>query len=95
MHKTVILNIDGIEYEIQFNFCTNPFCKLFGEEQYRFEHKYKPSIYKTEQKGKDSEPYLVCNDDPTRKHGVSLGCNTKLISNWAAAEEIRRLARQI
>lgn len=30
LFKEVGLNIDGVEHEIQANFCTSPFCRWFG-----------------------------------------------------------------
>lgn len=84
---------DGITHKIQYNFCTNPYCKWYGQEQFRFEAvKGKPSRYKLS--GRGSKKSLVCNPDPMHPdRGMTLNCNSITVSNWSVAEEISRLIR--
>jgi hypothetical protein len=79
-------------YNIQMNFCTNPYCKWFGLDQEKFDTKGKPSRYKLSGSGKSKTIY--CNPDPIKpSHGMTLGCHTRPFSNWSVAEEISRLVR--
>ncbi|MFC4802122.1 insertion element protein [Neobacillus sp. GCM10023253] len=82
---------NGKQYDIEYNFCINPFCKWFGLPQKRFENvKNKPSRYKLG--GAGDEKDLVCNPDPDKNgRGISLGCTCKTVSNWSVVEEIKRL----
>lgn len=84
---------NGSTYKIQFNFCTNPFCKWCGQDQHRFESvKGKPSRYRLS--GRTSRKMLVCNPDPIHPdRGMTLNCYSTAISNWSVAEEISRLIR--
>lgn len=84
---------NGNTHTIQYNFCTNPFCKWCGKEQVKFETvKGKPSRYKLS--GKSSKKMLVCNPDPIHPNvGMTLNCYSTAISNWSVAEEISRLVR--
>ncbi|KAB8136249.1 insertion element protein [Gracilibacillus oryzae] len=80
-------------HKIQYNFCTNPFCKWCGQEQVKFETvKGKPSRYKIS--GTSSKKSLVCNPDPIHPNrGMTLNCYSTAVSNWSVAEEISRLIR--
>jgi transposase-like protein len=84
---------NGNTHKIQYNFCTNPFCKWCGKEQMKFETiKGNPSRYKLS--GRSSKKMLVCNPDPIHPNvGMTLNCYSIAISNWSVAEEISRLVR--
>ncbi|CAN7598046.1 insertion element protein [Peribacillus frigoritolerans] len=84
---------NGNTHKIQYNFCTNPFCKWCGQEQVKFDTvKGKPSRYKLS--GRSSKKMLVCNPDPIHPNrGMTLNCYSTAISNWSVAEEISRLVR--
>jgi transposase-like protein len=83
----------GQKHQIQYNFCTNPFCKWCGQDQLKFETiKGKPSRYKLS--GTGSRKGIVCNPDPIHpSRGMTLGCYSSAVSNWSVAEEISRLIR--
>jgi len=89
-----ILKIKGIEYEIQYNGCYNPFCKWYGLPQKQYDYiKFKPSRYRLSgTKTKEDHAALLCNDveDPTVE-GHSLDNTSETLSNWSVAEEIKRL----
>lgn len=84
-----------IDIKFNYNFCTNPFCKWCGQEQVKFETiKGKPSRYKLEGGGKNSQKKLRCNPDPINPTiGMTLNCSPMTVSNWSVAEEISRLVR--
>ncbi|MCM3704966.1 insertion element protein [Cytobacillus firmus] len=86
---------NGNTHKIQYNFCTNPFCKWCGKEQVKFDTvKGKPSRYKLEGGGKNSQKKLRCNPDPINPTiGMTLNCSPMTVSNWSVAEEISRLVR--
>lgn len=86
-----IIKIDGKEYDIQINFCIDPFCKWFGIEQKKYEDiKHKPSRYKIA--GAFDEKQLRCNDvDDNNIAGHVTESRTALFSNWSMASEIKRL----
>ena len=83
----------GQKHLIQYNFCTNPFCKWSGQDQLKFETiKGKPSRYKLS--GTGSRKGIVCNSDPIYPNrGMTLGRYSSAVSNWSVAEEISRLIR--
>lgn len=86
-------------YHIQYNFCTNPFCKWYGLQQEKFSSiKNKPSRYKLggskQGRNKGEGKRIICNPDPINPgRGMTFGCSTTPLSNWSLAEEIERLTR--
>src|SRR5690606_22945189 len=81
---------NGKTYKVQYNFCTNPFCKWCGQEQATLKGKSKR--YKLS--GTKSKKSLVCNPDTIHPDkGMTLNCNPITVSNWSVAEEISRLIR--
>jgi len=90
LFRPVRVFYEGEWYSLQFNYCTNPFCRWFGEPQRRREHlKYKPHRYRLI--GTLEEPRFICNPLRPSENGVSWGCKTTALSNWSIAEEIARL----
>jgi hypothetical protein len=84
-------------YDLQLNTCTNPFCKWFGMPQDRFETvKNKPYRYKLTGNPKDKNQRVTCNPDPLEpdKGYMTWNCTSGTISNWSAAEEIKRLIQK-
>lgn len=93
LFKTVKFEWNGKKYEIQFNTCTNPFCKWCGLPQEKFNIKGKPSRYKLDS-SVSSERVYKCNPDPINPNsGITLNCRSVALSNWSIAEEISRLIR--
>lgn len=93
LYEPVSLSYDSKRYDIQFNYCTNPFCLWFGQPQKRFENiKNKPSRYKLSSKGKGKRDVIVCNPIH-EKHSAKTthNCTVTPLSNWSVAEEIKRL----
>jgi transposase-like protein len=83
-------NWNGKTHKIQYNFCTNPFCKWCGQEQATLKGKSKR--YKLS--GTKSKKSLVCNPDTIHPdRGMTLNCNPITVSNWSITEEISRLIR--
>ena len=80
---------NGVVYEIQYNYCGNPYCDNHGQAQTKYATKGKSSRYKLS--GSGTEKSLVCNPDPTG--GRTLGCYTSTLSNWSIAQEIQRLVQ--
>ncbi|WP_147802846.1 insertion element protein [Alkalicoccus halolimnae] len=82
----------GQAYQVQYNFCTDPYCKWKGLHQEKFTSvKRKPNRYKLT--GTGDRKALKCNPDPLNpKSGAVLGCSTQTYSNWSIVEEIARLA---
>ncbi|WLR55435.1 insertion element protein [Mesobacillus subterraneus] len=79
------------EYEIQVNYCSDPFCKNHRQPQEDYKIG-KSKRYKFT--GKDGSRTINCVPDPTNQMGVpTLGCYTKTFSNWSLATEIERLVR--
>lgn len=81
----------GQIFEIQTNFCANPYCKNHHQTQKKYNigknQRYKIS-------GKETERTVYCNPDPSNLNGVpTLGCYNKTHSNWSLATEIERLIR--
>lgn len=95
LFQTVKIKLNGKEYEIQVNTCANPFCKNFGLPQKQYEVKSRPRRYKLELRtGSDSNhSFIRCNPDLENPHiGAALNCTSTAFSNWAVAEEIKRLS---
>lgn len=87
----ITIFINDTIHIIQLNYCSNPFCKWFGEPQVRFDDiKNKPFRYKLSGIGEKKK--IVCNPNKTNTvDGISLECTTTAYSNWSIAEEIKRL----
>lgn len=94
LFKPITLQVNGQSYHIQFNRCTNPFCKWFGETQKEYSDvKYKPSRYRLEGSKKYGSQFIKCYPDPTGSPiGTTWSCTCTPFSNWSVAEEIMRLA---
>lgn len=89
--RPVHLHWNDKEYEIQLNFCSDPFCKNHNQPQAKYKFG-KNKRYKIS--GKFNSRTINCVPDPTDKMGVpTLGCYTKTFSNWSLATEIERLIR--
>ena len=75
----VAISINNIMHNIQLNYCSNPFCKWFGEPQIRFNNiKNKTFRYKLAGSGESKQ--MVCNPDATgNTDGISLGCYYTLL----------------
>ncbi|WP_102261546.1 insertion element protein [Mesobacillus jeotgali] len=84
---------NGKKHQIQYNFCTNPYCKWCGTEQMKFDEvKGKPSRYRLSGSGRKKS--IICNPDPVESgKGITLNCNSMAVSNWSVADEIARLTR--
>lgn len=93
LFEPVSFRWNGIEHQIQYNFCTNPFCKWHGLPQVKFmDVKSKPSRYKLN--GASHSKSIKCNPDPIHPtRGMTLECHTVPLSNWSIVLEIGRLAR--
>lgn len=94
LFQPVKIKFKGKDLDIQVNACANPYCKNFGLPQKRYNVKSKPSRYKLEQISKtEYSSRIKCNPDYDNPHiGVTLDCANTALSNWAVAEEIKRLA---
>lgn len=76
---------NGKTYHIQYNHCTNPYCKWHGLPQEKFPTKGKPSRYKLSGSGTDKT--INCNPDPIHPTtGATLDCHTVTLSNWSIAQ---------
>lgn len=86
LFRPVHFTFGGLDFDIQVNGCTNPFCKWFGLPQKRFEDvKNKPSRYRIS----GSDASVACNPDPTgSKIGMTWSDYSGSISNWSVAEEL-------
>jgi hypothetical protein len=95
LYRPVSFTFNGEKHQIQYNFCTNPYCKWHGLPQEKFTSvKSKPSRYRLSGRGKGERQSIICNDDPVGIiKGVTWGCITMPVSNWSVAEEIKRLVR--
>lgn len=95
LSKPVEIIYKGETHKIQVNFCSNPFCKWYGKEQFHYNNfKGKPHRYRLSGQGAGikSGKSLFCNPDPTQSSaGIALNCSTTAYSNWSLAEEIKRL----
>lgn len=83
---------NGQTYQIQYNHCSNPYCKWHGLPQERFATKGKPSRYKLS--GTGTVKTIHCNPDPIHPtRSATLDCHTVTLSNWSIAQEIERLVQ--
>jgi transposase-like protein len=90
LFKPIDFTWNGRTFQIQFNHCTNPYCKWHGLPQEKFPTKGKPSRYKLSGSGTDKT--INCNPDPINpSRGATLDCHTVTLSNWSIAQEIERL----
>lgn len=82
--------LDDTAHKIQYNHCSNPFCRYHGMPQTKYDTKGKPTRYKLT--GRSNHKSIKCNPDPTGATGKAvLGCYTSTLSNWSIAQEIQRL----
>ncbi len=89
--RPVHLKWNRKNYEIQLNYCSDPFCKNHTKKQEEYPGS-KRKRYKFT--GRESERIINCTPDPTDKTGIpTLSCYTKVFSNWSLATEIERLIR--
>jgi hypothetical protein len=87
--RPVHLHWNETEFEIQVNFCSNPFCKNHLKPQKAYAVG-KSKRYKFT--GSEDEKKINCVPDPTDTLGTpTLGCHTRTHSNWSLAREIERL----
>lgn len=94
LFQPIELTLKENTHMIQFNACTNPYCKWFGLSQLQFHHcKNKPSRYKLTGSSKYESQRIACNPDPEKPSfgETTWDCTSDPISNWSAAEEIARL----
>lgn len=89
--RPVHLEWNRTNYEIQLNYCSDPFCKNHTKKQEVYTGG-KSKRYKFT--GKETDRTINCLPDPTDKTGIpTLNCYTKTFSNWSLATEIERLIR--
>ncbi|MBT2724766.1 insertion element protein [Bacillus sp. ISL-46] len=86
--RPVHLYWKGKTYEIQLNYCSDPFCKNFNQLQINYSVG-KAKRYKFT--GKDDSRAINCVPDTTDNGIPTLGSYTKTFSNWSLATEIERL----
>src|SRR5690606_6070288 len=92
LFEPVIVKYKDQEYKIQMNSCINPYCKNYGLPQMQYEVKGKPKRYKSVSAQLGAQTRLVCNPEPVKPTiGNVLSCGNYAMSNWAIAEEIKRL----
>ncbi|MFD1020887.1 insertion element protein [Thalassobacillus hwangdonensis] len=90
LFQPVTITYKGERFDIQMNCCINSYCSNFGLHQKQYDVKGKPKRYKLSSSKNDSK--LVCNPNPKiSSTGVIWGCTNRVVSNWAIAEEIKRL----
>lgn len=78
-------NWNGKIHQIQYNYCSNPYCKWHGLPQEKFLTKGKPSRYKLSGSGTDKT--IHCNPDPINSNKLAtLGCHTVTLSNWSISQ---------
>lgn len=90
--KPALIEIDGIQHEIQLNFCNDTFCDNYSLKQYKFSSlKGKPSRYQLASM-REGNTGLLCNKHYDLAHPkYPILHYTTLISNWSVAEEIKRI----
>jgi len=87
-HEPFTLAYGNKKFEIQLNFCTDPFCKWFGMPLAHFRGK----LQRYRLSGSDKSA-IYCNENPTEKTpGFVTSTSTTVLSNWSITEEISRLA---
>lgn len=89
LFRPVKISMNGKQYTIQMNCCINPYCSNFGLPQEKYEVKGKPQRYILDSDNKRSR--LICSPIISTSNNV-LDCKNTTLSNWAIAEEIKRLA---
>ena len=96
LFKPINFSYKNQSYSIQYNFCTNSFCKWYSLDQIVFHNAKsrtkKPSRYFLSDSSGSKN--LRCNPDPMGDDysGTTWECNSVPVSNWSIAEEIKRLA---
>lgn len=92
LFQPVNLNSKGQKIILQMNCCINPYCKNFGLSQVQYDVKGKPQRYKLSN-SYNTHSRIICNPDPVNPSiGIVWGCSNTPLSNWAIAEEIKRIA---
>lgn len=90
LFRAVKVSLKGKEFVVQMNCCINPYCSNFGLPQHKFNIKGKPQRYKLASHTRESS--VICNPDRTGSSIINvLECSNTALSNWAIAEEIKRL----
>ncbi|WP_034760996.1 hypothetical protein [Rossellomorea vietnamensis] len=94
LFQPVTIRYKEKEFLIQMNTCINPYCYNFGRSQITYDSKGKPKRFKLalSQSKSQNQSRLVCNPDPICSSSSVLGCSNVTVSNWAVAEEIKRLS---
>lgn len=93
-NRPIDLTIQEKKHSLQFNFCTDPFCYLYGLPQEVFPNPgYRErQRYRLSGSTKTDDQSLVCNEDnPTRYISKT---SSKVLSNWSIADEIGRLIKK-
>jgi hypothetical protein len=91
--RPVHLHWNEQNYEIQLNYCSDPFCKNQNQPQEDYKGGKNKRYNFTGKEGSRGRA-INCVPDPTDIMGVpTLGCYTKTFSNWSLATEIERLIR--
>lgn len=92
LYRTTEVIFRECNYEIQYNFCANPFCKNFGSPQTKYNVRHQPNRYKVI--GTQDSKKINCNPDKSDPDGIpTLNCFSSTVSNWSISEEIDRLLR--
>jgi hypothetical protein len=90
LFRPVNVRLKGKDFVIQMNSCINPYCSNLGLPQMKYDVKGKPQRYKLDSNSQQSR--LYCNPAPIEsKRNNILSCINVTVSNWAIAEEIKRL----
>ncbi|MFU8690881.1 insertion element protein [Rossellomorea sp. FS2] len=90
LFRPVKTRLKGQEFVIQMNCCMSPYCSNFGLPQVKYDVKGKPQRYTLDSNSQKSR--LYCNSALIELNtNNTLGCVNTTLSNWAIAEEIKRL----
>ena len=92
LYTGVTLNIGGEKFDIQTNFCTNPFCRWFGLPQFKYTDIFnRPSRYGLT--GTHPSQTINCKHvNVIEPIGVTFSRDyLSPMSNWSVAQEIKRL----
>lgn len=90
LFRPVNVRLKGKVFVIQMNSCINPYCSNLGLPQMKYNVKGKPQRYKLDSDSRQSR--LYCNPAPIESKVTNiLGCVNVTVSNWAVAEEIKRI----
>lgn len=92
LYKPTKLTIDNKNYDIQANFCTNPYCRWYGLPQKKYTNiQRQPSRYSLW--GSYPTKTITCRHVPVSEpDGLTMdGDYVTPMSNWSLAQEIKRL----